>query len=219
VPSSPPDERSHAVYGRNTLRVYDLWVHGLSNPLAWRCPTSRLEAWYDDHVGRRHLEVGVGTGYFMDRAGLPPTASVTLLDPNPACLEAASRRVRRLDTRCVRGDVLRPLDLEPASVDSIALMYVLHCLPGSLVEKARAFAHLAPSLAPGGVLFGATILGRGVRPNAIARALLALYNARGVFDNLEDDREGLLAALEHHFEDVTLENRGLVALFAARGPR
>jgi hypothetical protein len=39
----------------------------------------------------------------------------------------------------------------------------------------------------GAVLFGATILGRGIAPNVAARSLLRFYNAKGVFNNLDDD--------------------------------
>jgi len=34
--------RAHAIYTPSMLSVYDLLVHGLSNHLAWRCPTRRL---------------------------------------------------------------------------------------------------------------------------------------------------------------------------------
>ena len=34
--------RAHAIYTPSMLSIYDLLVHGLSNHLAWRCPTRRL---------------------------------------------------------------------------------------------------------------------------------------------------------------------------------
>jgi hypothetical protein len=66
------------------------------------------------------------------------------------------------------------------------------------------------------VLFGATILGRGIAPNAAARGLLGLYNRKGVFNNLGDDVAGLRDGLEARFERVTVEVQGCVALFEAR---
>ena len=74
--------------------------------------------------------------------------------------------------------------------DSVGLTYVLHCLPGRLKEKLAAVDQ--PLMREGAVLFGATILGRGVAPNLAARKLLDLYNAKGVFNNREDDFESLL---------------------------
>jgi len=65
------------------------------------------------------------------------------------------------------------------------------------------------------VLFGATILGRGVAPNFAARKLFALYNEKGVFNNLADDQAALEAGLRKRFGEVEIACRGLVALFRA----
>ena len=69
-------------------------------------------------------------------------------------------------------------------------------------------------LADGGVLFGATVLGVGVPHNLIARRAIAAYNARGVFGNERDSREGLEAALAASFSRHTVTLQGSVALFA-----
>ena len=58
-------------------------------------------------------------------------------------------------------------------------------------------------MSKGAVLFGATILGRGIEPNGAARSLLRLYNAKGVFNNLDDD----LAALTR-WSQAALRTRG-----------
>jgi hypothetical protein len=65
------------------------------------------------------------------------------------------------------------------------------------------------------VLFGATILGCGIEPNRAAGALLDLYNAKGVFNNREDDLASLSEGLRRRFENVTVEREGCVALFRA----
>ena len=54
-----------AVYSPRVLRTYDLFVLGLSNRLIWKCPTKKLLAFYNEHVSGNHLDVGVGTGYFL----------------------------------------------------------------------------------------------------------------------------------------------------------
>ena len=66
-------------------------------------------------------------------------------------------------------------------------------------------------------LFGATILGRGIAPNGAARKLLDLYNAKGVFNNREDDFESLSEGLRRRFGLVEVERQGCVALFRAVG--
>ena len=101
-------------------------------------------------------------------------------------------------------------------MESIGLTYVLHCLPGRMAEKLKAIDHLRPVMNKGTVLFGATILGRFIEPNAAARSLLRLYNAKGVFNNLDDDLAGLGEELKARFGQVEIEKLGCVALFRAR---
>ena len=106
------------------------------------------------------------------------------------------------------------LDIEPA--DSVGLTYVLHCLPGSMAQKLTAIDHLRPAMAKRAVLFGATILGKGIAPNAIARALLGLYHNKGVFNNSGDDMQALRDGLAARFTEVYIEQQGCVAIFRAR---
>ena len=98
---------------------------------------------------------------------------------------------------------------------SVNLTYVLHCLPGRMREKLAAVDHLRPLMDKRAVLFGATILGRGIAPNGAARALLNLYNAKGVFNNREDDFASLSDGLRQRFAQVEIETQGCVALFRA----
>ena len=72
-----------AVYSRRALHLYDPIVLGLSNRLIWKCPTPRLLTHYERHVTANHLDVGVGTGYFLDRCRFPSTTPrIALLDLN-----------------------------------------------------------------------------------------------------------------------------------------
>ena len=200
------------------LRIYDPVILGLLTPVAWRCPTTRLVERYRRHVGPRHLDGGPGTGYFLDRAGLPDGSSVTLLDPNVHVLAHASRRLRRLNVTTVEADVLKPLPVN-GPFDSAALSGVLHCLPGPMSHKAVAVANVAAVLGQGGALFGASIMGRSGRHSWLARRILEVNNRRGTFDNLGDTQEGLGEILEASFERVELETVGSMAVFAATGAR
>jgi hypothetical protein len=73
--------------------------------------------------------------------------------------------------------------------------YLLHCLPGTISEKAIAFDHLLPLLNPGGVVFGSTILRVGVELGSLARAFLDFYNRTGVINNAGDTLADLEACL------------------------
>jgi len=217
-------ERDDPAYGGQSeytpffLRIYDPVVLGLFTRVVWRCPTSRLVEGYRRHVRPLHLDVGPGTGYFLERAGLPEGSPVTILDPNVHVLDHASRRLQRLDITTVEADVCKPLPLD-GPFDSAALNGVIHCLPGPLSRKAGAVANVAAVLAPTGVLFGASILGMSGPQTWLSRRVLAANNRRGIFDNLDDTQEGLGEILGASFEQVELDTIGSFAIFAASNPR
>ena len=216
APNATAIAAAHAIYTPFMLSFYDRLVHGLSNRFAWRCPTGRIIRLYRDNLSSRHLEAGVGTGFFIDRANPAGFEELTLLDINRHCLARSTKRLARYHPLLCETNLLAPIasELEPA--DSIGLTYVLHCLPGRMAEKLKAIDHLRPVMNKCTVLFGATILGRFIEPNAAARSLLRLYNAKGVFNNLDDDLAGLGDGLKARFGKVEIETIGCVALFRAR---
>lgn len=210
-------EAGQAVYTPRTLAIYDLAVLGVSNRFIWNCPTARLEEHYNRHVSANHLDVGVGTGYFLDRCRFPAaTPRVALMDLNSDTLAFAARRIARYRPEQYRRNVLEPIAFDAEGFDSIGLNYLLHCLPGSIASKAVVFDHLRPLLKPGAVLFGSTLLHGGVPRSALARGLMAIYNRKGIFANRDDDLAGLQRALEQRFREVRVEVAGCAALFAAR---
>lgn len=216
-PAADAVRAGQAVYTPAVLWTYDWLVLGVSNRWIWRCPTAAMLRLYNAHVSANHLEVGVGTGYFLDRCLFPhPQPRLVLADLNENCLAATARRVARYGPQSLVADVFQPLPADLPKFDSIGLNYVLHCLPGDLRTKAVVFANLHAALNPGGVLFGATILARGVRPNWLARRLMRLYNRKRIFCNADDGLDDLQAALAARFSIQTLAVRGCVALFAAQ---
>ena len=213
-----PAYKGQSEYTPFFLKIYDPLILGFFTRVVWRCPTPVLVERYRRHISTRHLDVGPGTGYFLERAGLPAGTPVTILDPNVNVLDHASRRLQRLDITTVEADVLKPLPLD-GTFDSAALHGVLHCLPGPLPRKAVAVANVAAVLAPTGVLFGATILGPSGPHTWLSRRMLDANNRRGIFDNLDDTEHGLSEILDASFEHVELETIGSMAVFAARNPR
>jgi hypothetical protein len=210
----PDPTAGQAVYTPLTLKLYDAVVLGISNAVVWRCPTSALEALYDRNVGARHCDIGVGTGHFLDRARWPVAApEIVLVDLNTASLAAAARRIQRYTPRMVAANALEPLPDLGAPVQSLGLCYLLHCLPGSMTEKAVVLDHALPHVMRGGRVFGATILAEGVAISPAARLLMAIYNRRGIFSNAHDTLASLEAALKQRLDDVRIETRGVVAMF------
>jgi SAM-dependent methyltransferase len=206
------------IYNSWFLKIYDPLVLGLYATFVWRCPTRRLVDLYTRNLGRRHLDVGPGTGYFLEHARVRDGSRVVLLDPNPSVLDHASRRLRRLNPLAFRADVCSPFSLGE-KFDSIALNYVLHCLPGPMSQRAAVIRNLATHLAPDGKLFGATVLAEPELHTWLSRAALHENNRRGIFDNLGDTREALRDILSHEFALVEIETVGSVAVFSAAQPQ
>eukprot|EP01057_Protomagalhaensia_wolfi_P000783 Protomagalhaensia_wolfi_Nauph_80__782@NODE_1450_length_1524_cov_636_907744_g1121_i0_p1_GENE_NODE_1450_length_1524_cov_636_907744_g1121_i0NODE_1450_length_1524_cov_636_907744_g1121_i0_p1_ORF_typecomplete_len264_score30_44Methyltransf_23/PF13489_6/2_1e12Methyltransf_25/PF13649_6/3_1e10Methyltransf_11/PF08241_12/7_8e10Pox_MCEL/PF03291_16/3e09Methyltransf_31/PF13847_6/9e09Methyltransf_12/PF08242_12/1e07Ubie_methyltran/PF01209_18/5_1e06MTS/PF05175_14/1_7e05NodS/PF05401_11/0_0001CMAS/PF02353_20/0_0008 len=219
-----------AIYSKPLLEyLYDLSVHSFTNPFLWKCPTnSYLVPWFNRLSSfstgpRRHLDIGVGTGYFLGKAPLTNVTELVLLDLNPNCLAAAAKRVHEahpdLSCQTVQADFLSldPLPLT-GKFDSISAMLLLHCLPGPPSRKAAAVARLSSWLADDGVLYGMTVLGKDVPHHILGRLWLWGLNARGVFDNYADDASALTEPLKAAFQEVRTEVVGTALLFEARKP-
>jgi hypothetical protein len=207
-----------AIYTKAVLSVYDLYVLGFSNTFAWRCPSRLILEFYNEHISGKHLDVGVGTGYFLDKCKFPsPNPTIALADLNVNSLQATAKRLERYNPTIHQANVLEPLRLSPAGFDSIALNYLLHCLPGNILSKGAVFGHLKPLLSnKGGVIFGTTILGKGVKHNFLAQTLMRTYNSKGIFGNSGDNEADLESVLKDHFRDYSTHIVGCVAFFAGR---
>jgi SAM-dependent methyltransferase len=212
-----PAYRGQSDYNELLLRLYDPLVLGPIARFVWRFSTDRGVDLYRQHIRPNHLDVGPGTGYFLEHAGLPSGSKVTILDPNRNVLRHVTRRLRDLDVTAVEADVLKPLPVA-GPFDSAAMSAVLHCLPGPLERKAAAVANVARVLAPNATFFGASVLGRSARHTRLGRAFLTAFNRRGAFDNLDDTDEGIAEILRRSFRQVTIETTGGLALFTATNP-
>lgn len=206
-----------AAYTPLTLKAYDWFVLGFSNHLLWRCPTAKLRALYERNVSGRHLDIGVCTGYYLDKTRWPTSnPSITMIDLNSHSLEAAARRIGRFAPKTVVANVLEPsLSIEPG-FESVGLCYLLHCLPGEISEKAAVFDHVLPVMSDNAAVFGATIVQGNAPRSRAAQSLMNFYNRKGIFTNQEDTLEGLQIELEKRFRDVKLAQHGAVVAFEAR---
>lgn len=217
TPTAADVAAGHAFYTRRTLALYDPAILGWFSRVAWRCPAHRILAHYDRHVSGNHLDIGVGTGYFLDRCHFPAASPrVALMDLSPGCLEVAGARIARYRPEVHRADVLQPIDLGVPPFDSVGMSYLLHCLPGTITAKSVAFDHIKAVTTPGASVFGATLLHDGVDRGWMARRVMAFNNRRGIFSNTEDDLAGLRRALTSHLDEPEIRMVGCVALFSGR---
>jgi ubiquinone/menaquinone biosynthesis C-methylase UbiE len=209
-------EAGQAVYTKNTLSIYDLWVLGFSNSFLWKCPTKKLRDTFKNHSTVNHLDVGVGSGYYLDKCLSNIERRVALLDLNVNSLNAAATRIRRFNPEIYCDNALEPLNTQCEKFDSISVNYLLHCLPGCLQEKGIMFKHLEKLLNDKGILFGSTILGKDSNYGYFAGKLMALYNKKGIFDNSSDDLTSLETSLNQYFQNVNITVVGCVAIFYAQ---
>jgi hypothetical protein len=209
----------HAFYTKRSLAIYDLAILGFFCRAAWRCPAHRLVAHYDRHVSDNHLDVGVGTGYFLDHCTFPaPTGSprVTLLDLSTSCLDAAGKRIARYAPESVVANVLEPIPYDGPPFDSVALNLVLHCLPGDIESKGVALDHVIALARPGASVFGATLLHDGVPRNWFARQVMKRNNDHGIFSNDRDSLDGLRSVVSSRLGQAAVEVVGCMGLFSGR---
>jgi len=203
-----------AIYTKPVLMIYDLLVMGFENHFVWKCPSRLLVDFYDEHISQNHLEVGVGTGYLLDKcqfSSQDPT--LALLDINPNSLETTSRRICRYSPATHQANVLDPISIDLPTFDSMGLNYLFHCLPGTLSSKGIVFDNLMPFLNDGGVMFGSTILGQGVEFGLLGRMFMGLYNSIFVLSNRDDDLVDLKNVLEEKFGRYSVHVEGSVAFF------
>ncbi|KAI9792882.1 MAG: hypothetical protein M1833_000994 [Piccolia ochrophora] len=212
-------EPGAAIYSRWLLAIYDLWVLGFVNSFIWRCSTKRtLLPFFRKNVRKHHLDIGVGTGYYLKHANIPADVNVTLADLNANTLVAAKEQLGRPDAETWLHDITKPLPTKD-KFDSISMFYLLHCMPPPTSSKTAIFSHLKFNMASDGVLYGATILGEGVKHNLMGKALKAMLNRKGVFGNTHDTEAEFVDALKENFNIVHSQVVGAILLFKAEEPK
>lgn len=206
-----------AIYSPFFLKyVYDPLVVHFANEFTWRCPSRALLDLYNEHVSGDHLDVGPGTGWYLKHCQFPTSSPrLSLMDINANVLARSASRLARYRPTQYSVNLLEPIDIGKRQFGSIGMTHVLHCLPGTMREKARVFDHLRPLLRPDGVLFGSTILFGGVQQTRLSWSQLRTMNRSQVFDNVHDSLDALDAALGERFSRHTLCAVGSVGLFTA----
>ena len=199
------------------MSIYDRLALGLLSRLVWNCPSENVLELYNQHVSANHLDVGVGTGFFLDNCTFPaPNPRLVLVDLNPNSLTLARERLARYSPQAYQHNALLPFDIDSPGFDSIAVNHLLHCLPVPMRAKGIVFENLKTLLNPGGVIFGTTLLYGGVKRNFLATFTYYYLNLLGIMTNKDDDVEGLKHNLTRHFKESDVEVIGCGALFWGR---
>jgi 2-polyprenyl-3-methyl-5-hydroxy-6-metoxy-1,4-benzoquinol methylase len=194
------------------LLLYDFVVYRIVSRFIWGCPNEVLINRYKYFARQQHLEVGVGTGYLIDKFN-PKDISLDLMDLSNSCLDKSSKRLKRYLPTVIRHNVLEVPIEEDKIYDSIGFNYVLHCVNGDYKEKGVVFGNLKKLLKDKGVLFGSAVL-QTTQSYGIAILLMKILNKIGVFNSANDQFEDLERALKKHFRYVSIDISSSVALFA-----
>ena len=78
------------------------------------------------------------------------------------------------------------------------------------------FDHAKQVMNPGGVVFGCTILNKGVKKGVAAKLMMQITNRKKVFSNLGDGPDDLKKELSKRFKNVRVNVIGCMAIFSAR---
>lgn len=207
---------AHVAYDTRTLYLYDVLLRMIPG-LCWGCSVDKLVDFYSEHISGNHLDVGVGSGYFLDRCRIKSEAPrLALMDSNPDPLEFAAARLRRYEPLKVVANILQPIQFKGEKFDSVGLNYVVHCLPGPMSKKGLAMENLKALMNDGAVLFGSTVLGQGVEHSFLGSFVLKRMNGKGIIDNYQDSAAALKAMLDEQFAESSVQVVGRTALFTAR---
>jgi ubiquinone/menaquinone biosynthesis C-methylase UbiE len=208
---------TNEIYSQFVLRIYDWYVLWYNCRFLWECPAHYLLDLYNQYVSDNHLDIGVGTGYFLDKCKFPGTnVRLALMDSSANPLAAASKRLFRYRPEVYQRDVSKQFGINTKLFDSIGMMNLLHCVPGDLKTKAVVFEHAKEVMNPGAVIFGSTILFKRVKRNTLATLAIKYYNKNGSMCNMNDSLEDLQESLRNNFSDSTVKVIGCEALFWAR---
>lgn len=206
-------KKGQAIYTPMLLKLYNLWVLDISNAWIWRCSKGIQLEQFNKYITENHLDIGVGTGYYLKQCQWPSQANISLMDLNPNCLDVAKNGLQDRAPKVYLHDIFKPEKSLSNQFNSISMNYLLHCLPGTMETKSEAIANAVSMLIPGGVLFGATILADANLHTKMSQRLCDFYNKKGIFSNQDDTLEQLKLTLSNHLNDLEISVVGCVCLF------
>jgi len=211
-------QAGQAIYTPLLLKIYNLWVIHISNTWIWRCPSKHLLKQFRDNISDNHLDIGVGTGYYLQRCEWPHNARLDLMDLNQTCLDTAQHAITAITALTHQADIFKTQLHLQNKYNSISMNFLLHCLPGDMENKSVAIGNAVLMLKSGGVLFGATIISDKNLQTILSTKIASYYNEKGIFSNTNDTQEALTKALNQHLKDVQINIIGTVALFKGLKP-
>ncbi len=217
IPVSEDAIAGAASFTKFFLSFYDTFVMLIANRFIWKCSTGKIINFFNDNISSNHLDVGVGTGYFLNKCRFPgEKPTIHLMDLNMDPLEKTSNRLKRFGPVVHQWNILEPIQIELPKFDSICISNVFHCLRGNFNNKEIVLKNLRPFLNTNGNLFGLTILGKDVKAGLAYKLFNRVVNKLSIFSNLDDSLSDLEKILKSNFNHYELKLVGSVAMFNCR---
>ena len=190
------------LYSRLFLKIYDR-VFKLIVETIYGASVNTILKMYKLHASSNHLEIGVGSGMLPALAEFPGNSNLTLMDINPNTFTITKERVKFKFTtiQCYRINILEEIKLEK-KYQSIAMHFLIHCVPGSILEKRIIFENAIHLLEKGGTLFGSTVVYEVSLLNSFSKFIMLLLNKKGIYHNREDSLADLKEVLSS-FKNTT----------------
>lgn len=209
-----------ATYTPFFLNIYDLFVIRFSNRFFWRCPPQKTIELYQRNVASEHLDIGVGTGFYLQTCDkLRNAKAVGIMDLNNNSLEKTKGALEKIGVSSVavyHANALEGFPFQDAKYSSIGINYLLHCVPGSFDEKlGNIFKNLKTSISPGRSIkvFGSTILIDEDKHTALSKLVMRFYHKKGIFHNQRDTLTSLIEVCNQYSKNVLINVVGAVAFF------
>lgn len=200
-------------------RLLDFWNHTVVNSYVWGCPTSELSCRLNSLVSHNHLDIGVQCGYVLQELLPDSLLRLVIADDDMSNLSASSQRLAYYEPEKLHASLIGKLPDNIEKFDSISINYLLHRLMGRLDYKGeQILKNVNHLLNPGGVVFGSTIMGRGIKKSYLSKKAMRYCNDNLIFNNRYDSPSLLRMCLKKYFVDVKIEVVGSVAIFKASKP-
>ncbi|MBI3897614.1 MAG: class I SAM-dependent methyltransferase [Gammaproteobacteria bacterium] len=207
------------IYSTLLLASYDFLIMQILSPYVWRCHPRHYQDLYRAYMSRNHADVGVGTGYILNRCQYQPgEVRIGLFDLQQNCLNYTAKRLARFRPETYLCNALEPIRHATDRFDSVALGGILHCIPGDMATKSAVFDVLRPLMNPRAQVFGYTILNKDVTKTLLSRFVYFVLQKLKVINGTEDSASQLARELRKRFQTSEVSIVGCIAIFVAQSP-
>lgn len=195
-----------------SLKLYDFAVNDINCNYVWRCNKKNIIDNYKKNIGKIHLEIGPGTGYFLKNNY--PNEKLYLMDINNETLDFSKKNLEGSYNNIykLKHNIFTD-KIKIDQLDSVGINYVLHCVPGKLENKVdKLISNLITSNQT--KYFGATVVNNNYLQTPLSKFELYFLNQKKIFSNFEDDYRNLIKYFEYNNINYQYKICGNVLIFS-----